>query len=85
VDLLVGDRLVVELDGEQWHGGDRFEEDRRRDLALVAAGYLVVRISYRQVMNEWDAIERLLLEIIRRRDHRWRGELRRSGEPSGSR
>ncbi len=31
VDLLVGDRLVVEIDGAAYHTGPEFEEDRRRD------------------------------------------------------
>jgi very-short-patch-repair endonuclease len=72
VDLLIGDRLVLELDGEAWHDrpGD-FEEDRRRDRALVVAGYLVLRASYRQVMDEWQVIERQIVTIVRSGRHRW--------------
>lgn len=69
VDLLIGERLVLELDGKQWHVGAAYEEDRRRDLALVALGYLVVRVSYRQVLENWPEVERRLLEIIRRGEH----------------
>lgn len=78
VDILVGDRLVIELDGRAWHDrpGD-FENDRRRDRALVAAGYLVLRASYSQVMTEWSSIEQQVLQLVRRGDHRWRGALRR--------
>ena len=78
VDLIVGDRLVLELDGQAWHDrpGD-FENDRSRDRALVAAGYLVLRASYRQVMTEWSMIEEQVLRIVRRRDHRWRRGSRR--------
>lgn len=78
VDLLIGDRLILELDGRSWHDrpGD-FENDRRRDRSLVASGYLVMRASYWQVMNEWPAIEEQILRIVRRRDHRWRGSMRR--------
>lgn len=55
VDLLVGDRVIVEIDGYAYHSSpERFENDRRRDALLVAAGYIVVRLSYRQVMEEWD-------------------------------
>lgn len=47
------DRLVVELDGWEFHKTRRsFEEDRRRDAALAAAGYRVLRFSWRQVVNE---------------------------------
>lgn len=38
VDILVGDRLVLELDGEGFHTGIEFEEDRRRDFELVMQG-----------------------------------------------
>jgi very-short-patch-repair endonuclease len=89
VDLLIGDRLVLELDGEEWHQGGDFEEDRRRDLALVARGYLVVRASYRQVTESWPDVESALLTIIRRGDHLWRTGQRRnvglSGGLSGAR
>lgn len=78
VDLLVGDRLVVELDGQQWHRGSGFEEDRRRDLVLIARGYLVVRVSYQQVTKSWVDVERELLTIIRRGDHLWHARQRRN-------
>lgn len=70
VDLLIGDRLVLELDGESWHRD--FERDRDRDRALAVRGYLSVRVSYSQLMNEWPRIESELLSLIRRREHRWR-------------
>jgi very-short-patch-repair endonuclease len=78
VDLLIGDRLVLELDGRQWHAD--FEADRARDRQLMALGYLVVRVSYRQVMVEWAAVEQQLLVLIRRKEHRWRTTL-----PQGAR
>jgi very-short-patch-repair endonuclease len=78
VDLVIGDRLVLELDGQEWHQGSDFEEDRRRDLALVARGYLVVRVSYSQVIESWAEVERELLTIIRRGDHLWRAKQRRN-------
>jgi very-short-patch-repair endonuclease len=85
VDLLIGDRLVLELDGREWHEGADFEEDRRRDLALVALGYLVVRASYKQVTESWADVERDLLTIIRRGDHLWRARERlKVGNAEGS-
>lgn len=72
VDVLIGDRLVLELDGRRFHAtGDRFEEDRRRDLALHRGNYLVVRLSYRQVMEEWADAERVIRLMVQRGDHRW--------------
>ena len=46
-------RLVVELDGWQWHRTRRsFEEDRRKAAALEAAGYRVLRFSWRQIRRD---------------------------------
>jgi very-short-patch-repair endonuclease/predicted transcriptional regulator of viral defense system len=43
-------RLVVELDGRATHGTRRaFEADRERDRLLVADGWRVVRITWRQL------------------------------------
>ena len=46
-------RLVVETDGWQTHGTRRaFERDRARDAELQAAGYTVLRYTWRQVRDE---------------------------------
>src|SRR5690606_28464156 len=54
VDLLWRERgLVVELDGREWHDtADAFERDRRRDADLMAGGWRVMRLTWRQVVNE---------------------------------
>ncbi len=69
VDLLIGDRLVVELDGREFHE-NRFEEDRERDWELIQRGYLVVRVSYRMVMQQRGRLEAGLLALVRRGEHR---------------
>jgi very-short-patch-repair endonuclease len=53
VDFLVGDRLVVEADGEAFHDA---EADRIRDAELVAQGYFVLRFSYLRIVTELDAV-----------------------------
>jgi very-short-patch-repair endonuclease len=46
-------RLVVEVDGYGPHGHRAaFERDRRKDMALTAAGYRVIRVSWRQLNEE---------------------------------
>ena len=46
-------RLVVEVDGYEFHGGRRaFETDRKRDAAHVAAGYRVIRFTADQLEHE---------------------------------
>lgn len=50
-------RLVVEVDGFAFHSSRAsFEEDRRRDSRLVALGYRVVRITWRQLTGEPEAV-----------------------------
>jgi very-short-patch-repair endonuclease len=46
-------RLIVELDGHATHSTRRkFESDRARDRALQAAGWRVIRITWRQMKEE---------------------------------
>lgn len=46
-------RLIVETDGYRYHRGRQaFEDDRARDLQLRALGYEVIRLSYKQVLEE---------------------------------
>ena len=72
VDLLVGARLVIECDSEKHHASwAQQQADRARDRELVARGYLVVRLTYRQIHDQWPAIERDVLAVVRRGDHRW--------------
>jgi very-short-patch-repair endonuclease len=46
-------RVIVEVDGYAFHSArDRFENDRDRDVRLEAAGYTVIRVTWRQVTRE---------------------------------
>jgi very-short-patch-repair endonuclease len=76
VDLLVGDRLIIELDGWSFHSADQFEIDRKQDLELALRGYLVVRLSYRMVIEDWDRTHRSIRELVARGHHRWRRSVR---------
>lgn len=71
VDMVLGELLVIECDGAEHHGDWRAHAaDRARDRALVAAGYVVVRLTYAQIVHGWDAVEQDLLAILRRGAHR---------------
>ncbi|MGJ0120195.1 type IV toxin-antitoxin system AbiEi family antitoxin domain-containing protein [Williamsia sp. MIQD14] len=71
VDLLVGDRLVIECDSREHHTGtERYENDRARDRTLIELGYLPLRLSYRQIVHDWPATQAAILTLIRRGDHR---------------
>lgn len=71
VDLLIGDRLVLELDGRSFHEGEDFETDHRRDFELALRGYVVIRISYRMVIDHWEQVEAGILALLARGEHRW--------------
>jgi very-short-patch-repair endonuclease len=46
-------RLIVELDGHAYHRtAAAFERDRARDRAAVAAGWSVIRITWKQLMED---------------------------------
>jgi very-short-patch-repair endonuclease len=84
VDFLIGDRLVIEADGYDWHGGRaEFERDRERDRELVRRGYIVIRASYRQVITNLDEVISSALDVIRRREHLWRAIHRTQLSESG--
>ena len=72
VDLVVGQRLVIECDSATFHDGYQSTRDYDRDMALVAQGYIVLRLKYSHVMFEWDRVEALILSIVRARRHLWR-------------
>jgi very-short-patch-repair endonuclease len=70
VDFLIGDRLIVEVDGATYHTDpEAFERDRRRDALLSARGYRVLRFSFRQVMQRWHEVEAAVLAAVIRGDH----------------
>lgn len=51
VDLVVGEWLVVEVDGFEFHADrDHYRTDRRRGNVLVSRGYRLLRFSYEDVM-----------------------------------
>ena len=84
VDFVIGQRLVVEADGFEWHGGrDAFERDRSRDRELVRRGHVVLRSSYRQIVDDLDLVVRAILDVVRRRDHLWRAVHRAQLSESG--
>jgi len=70
VDVLIGERLVAQLDGFRYHSSSA---DRTRDIAhdreLIALGYTVLRFSYVEVLHRWQSVERAVLRAIAQGDH----------------
>lgn len=69
VDLLVGDRLIIECDSQAHHGETNYENDRRRDLAARDLGFTTLRLSYQQIWKHWKATQQSLTQEIRTRRH----------------
>jgi hypothetical protein len=69
VDLLWrGQRLVVELDGRTWHDTPAARDrDYRRDVNLLCRGYSVMRLTWRQVVNDPIWVTRRLGQALQRR------------------
>ena len=54
VDLLASEeRLVVEIDGYQWHSDkNSFREDRQRDYELLISQYTVLRLTAEEIIKD---------------------------------
>lgn len=71
VDLVVGDRLVIECDSHKHHSTPEDQlRDRKRDLALRALGYENIRLAYPQIWGlEWEETMQHILNEVRKRRH----------------
>ncbi len=59
------ERVIVELDGYQTHGTKAsFERDRERDAALLAAGYVTIRITWGRLKSDPQREADRLLRIL---------------------
>ncbi|WP_396641448.1 endonuclease domain-containing protein [Microbacterium sp.] len=68
VDLLIGDRLVLQIDGGH-HVGAQREEDIAHDAALRLLGYHVIRVGYAQVIDRWHEVQDLIMRAVAQRLH----------------
>lgn len=69
VDLLVGERLIVECDSRAHHNDEQRREDNRRDRRATVSGYSVLRVEYEDVMFAWNTVLADVVAIVRRRRH----------------
>ena len=63
VDLLIGERLVLQLDGAE-HTGAQRTSDIEHDAELRLLGHTVIRIGYEQVMSRWPEVQAVIMEAI---------------------
>jgi len=61
------ERFVVEIDGFAFHSSaQKFEGDRRRDAEFAAAGLRVMRVTWRQLVREPEAVIARLAQALAR-------------------
>lgn len=68
VDFLIGDRLVLQVDGGT-HVGAQRTADIEHDALLMLHGYHVIRVGYDQIMNDWPAVQDAIMRAIAQRLH----------------
>ena len=72
VDLLIGDRLLIELDGKQNHDGPVLRhKDLLRDALSAVWGYETLRFDFAMIIHDWELVEDAILTRIRTGAHLW--------------
>lgn len=71
VDFVIGDRLILEVDGKENHtSAEHRHRDLIRDAAASALGYETLRFDYAQVIHDWPSVQAAILAALTRlRDH----------------
>ena len=65
VDLLVGERLVVQTDGFEFHSSSAQRgRDIQHDTELRLRGYTVLRFSYAQIVHDWPRVEATIRRAV---------------------
>ena len=73
VDLLVGEKLILECDSVAHHTDlTNYRKDRKRDRVALVKGYMVMRLTWEDIMFCWDEVLCDILSIIRGDRHRRR-------------
>lgn len=73
-DLLVDDVVGLDIDSRKWHGEDRFEIDRERDLRSEELGRRALRLAPSHIHRTWPhtlaVIKRVVRDALRERGAR---------------
>lgn len=67
VDFVLGNRLILEVDGKENHDGATMRHrDLARDAAASALGYETLRFDYAQVVHDWPTVQAAVLAALTR-------------------
>jgi very-short-patch-repair endonuclease len=65
IDMLLNGLVYVEVDGFAYHSdAERFENDRRRSAMLTALGLTHLRVSFKQVFEDWPFVEQMVADTL---------------------
>jgi hypothetical protein len=79
-------KIAVETDGQRTHGTRHaFEADRRRDQRLIAAGWRVIRTTWRQLTQRPHELKPVLLTLLGPGSPNGRGKPGAAGAPAPAR
>lgn len=71
VDLVIGERLIIEADGRENHEREKERaKDLRRDAVAASAGYTTLRFTYALVIGDWPLVEAAIRGAVARGAHR---------------
>jgi very-short-patch-repair endonuclease len=62
-DFLIGERLVLQIDGGH-HVGAQRATDVAHDALLALHGYHVIRVTYAQVIDHWHEVQDLIMRAV---------------------
>ena len=70
VDFVLGDRLILEVDGKPNHvGASKRHKDLVRDAVAAAHGFDTLRFDYALVVHDWPLVEAAILAKVERGLH----------------
>ncbi len=69
VDVLIGERLVIQIDGAS-HTGPQRTADIDHDAQLMLRGFHVLRFSYEQIMERWHEVQAVVMDAVAQGRHR---------------
>lgn len=70
VDLVIGDRLLIEADGRENHEREHERaKDLRRDASAASAGYTTLRFTYAVIVADWPLVEAAIIGAMARGAH----------------
>lgn len=68
VDVLIGERLILQIDGAT-HTGEQRDSDIAFDALAASHGYHTIRVSYFQLLDHWPEVQRLVMLAVAQGRH----------------